>query len=315
MAKDDMQSLQEPESPFDPVEATNSVRGVRYVCRARIVGSSKHGGVRAHDGIETTAKRAFMSGTPVNERLSEPGLPNRGVGNIVTLSKAVTALAVSLCLTGCGSHLYKHLPAHDAAYRIIPPIQDAVDPGKYLITPGDEMTYSVLGEPDMTIQKLIVDDAGYIQVPLVGAIKVGGRTTADAKHQIEGVLGARYIKDPDVTINITTPMPHLVNVEGEVTQPGSYAITRDTTLLGALALAKSPTNKASLDEVVIFRTINHQRMVARFNISRIRTGLDPDPQILGGDVVMVGLSHAKSMYRDILTAAPLLNAFATFRNY
>jgi polysaccharide biosynthesis/export protein len=236
----------------------------------------------------------------------------RGVGSKVNLFKAAVASAASLALTGCGSHLYNQLPTNDAAYHVMHPIDQAVVPGKYQITPGDELTYSVLGEADMAIEKLIVDDAGFIQVPLAGAVKVGDLSTAEAKHEIETRL-AHYIKDPDVTLNITTPMPHLVSVEGEVTQPGSYAITRDTTLLGALAMAKSPTNKASFNEVVIFRTIDGKRMAARFNVTHIRAGIDPDPQVLSGDVIMVGLSHFKSMYRDVLQAAPLFNAFAQIR--
>ena len=245
---------------------------------------------------------------------SQLGKPKRGVDRIVNLSKVVAALAVSLCLAGCESHLYDHLPSDAAAYKLIPPIENAVVPATYPITPGDELTYSVLGEPDMTLQHMIVDDAGFIQLPLVGAIKVGGSSTADAKQRIEQILAARFIKYPDVTLNIITMVPHLVSVEGEVTQPGSYPITRDTTLLGALALARSPTNRGRLSEVVIFRTIGGVRTVARFNVTRIRTGNDPDPQVLPDDVVMVGLSHAKSLYRDILQAAPLFNVFAQFRN-
>ncbi len=231
----------------------------------------------------------------------------------MNMSKAVAALAISVCLTGCESHLYDHLPAQAAAYKIIPPIEDSRPIERYQITPGEELTYAVLGEPDMAVQKLIVDDAGFIEVPLAGAIKVGGLSTNEAKHQIEAILGARYIKYPDVTLNITNPMPHLVSIEGEVTQPGSYPITRDTTLLGALALARSPTNKARLSEIVIFRTVDGKRMVARFNVTRIRTGLDADPQILSGDVVMVGLSHAKSLYRDFLQAAPFFNVFTQIK--
>jgi len=231
----------------------------------------------------------------------------------VNLSKAATVLAVSLCLAGCESHLYDHLPANQAAYNIIPPIQDKPALTKYEITPGDELTYSVLEEPDMRVEKMIVDDGGYVQVPLAGSVRVGGLSTAEAKRQIEALLGARFIKYPNVTINITTPIPRLVSIEGEVTQPGSYPITRDTSLLGALALARSPTNKARLSEVVVFRTIGSQRMVARFNVTRIRTGNDPDPQVLNGDVVMVGLSHSKSIYRDVLQAAPLFNVFAQLR--
>lgn len=231
----------------------------------------------------------------------------------MNLSKAAAAIAVSLCLAGCETHLYDHLPVKDAAYRITPPIEAAVQPDHYEITPGDELTYSVHGEPDMSIDKLVVDDAGYIQIPLIGPVRVGGASLNDAKLQIEQLLGSRYIKDPKVTLNLTTPMPKLVSVEGEVTTPGSYPITRDTSLLSALALAKSPTNKANHQQVVIFRTVDGKRMAARFDITRIRAGVDPDPQILNGDVVVVGLSHTQSGYRDFLQMAPFFNVFTQIK--
>ena len=92
--------------------------------------------------------------------------------------------------------------------------------------------------------------------------------------------------------------------------PGVYDIAGPTTLLGALARAKSPTQVAALDEIVVFRTVNGQRMGARFDLRRIRNGLDPDPQILGGDVVVVGFDSLKGAFRDVLQAAPFFNVFA-----
>jgi len=112
-----------------------------------------------------------------------------------------------------------------------------------------------------------------------------------------------------VTLNVTEQSGQIVTVEGQVMKAGAYPVDGQTTLIGAIALAQSPSRIAKLDEVVVFRTINNQRMAARFDLSRIRAGKDPDPQILGGDVVVVGFSQAKSLYRDILQAAPLFNVF------
>jgi polysaccharide export outer membrane protein len=77
-------------------------------------------------------------------------------------------------------------------------------------------------------------------------------------------------------------------------------------------MAQSPTRIAKLDDTVIFRTVDGQRMAARFDLKRIRAGLDPDPKIIGGDVVVVGFSSSKSVYRDVLTAAPIFNVFTRF---
>ncbi len=59
-----------------------------------------------------------------------------------------------------------------------------------------------------------------------------------------------------------------------------------------MALAHSPKRTAKLDQVLIFRTVNGERMGARFDLTDIRSGTAPDPQILPGDVVVVGFSAA-----------------------
>lgn len=227
-------------------------------------------------------------------------------------SAATLLLLAGAGLSGCSSQLYGALPTRDAAYAVIPPIDKATPPTEYLIVPGDVVSLSVFGEPDLTFEKLPVDDAGFIQVPLAGAVHVATLTPAQASTLIATKLGARYLRNPDVTLNVIEQTGQMVTVEGQVMKAGAYPVDGQTTLLGAIALAQSPTRIAKLDEVVVFRTVNNQRMAARFDVSRIRAGRDPDPQILGGDVVVVGFSQAKSIYRDFLTAAPLFNVFTRF---
>lgn len=221
-------------------------------------------------------------------------------------------LLIGVNLSACASSLYRSLPSNEAAYAIIPPIDKAVAPSEYLITPGDMVSLTVFGEPDLTLEKLPVDDAGFIQVPLIGPMKVASLTPANASALIAQRLGARFLRNPNVTLNVVEQTGQVVTVEGQVMKAGSYPVDNQTTLLGAIALAQSPTRIAKLDEVVVFRTINNQRMAARFDVSRIRSGRDPDPQILGGDVVVVGFSQGKSAYQDLLRAAPIFNVFTQF---
>jgi len=101
-------------------------------------------------------------------------------------------------------------------------------------------------------------------------------------------------------------------VQGEVIQPGSYEIQGPTTLLGALALARGESRVASLNEVVVFRTVNGQRMGAVFDVHSIRSGTAKDPEIVSNDLVIVGYSQAKSIWRDILSSVPLLNVFRPY---
>lgn len=220
-------------------------------------------------------------------------------------------LACGLALAGCAGNEYEALPAGQAAYQIAPSIDQAKISPEYAIANGDELSLNVFAEPDLSVEKVIVDDAGRIQVPMVGSVVVGGLSPAQASKAIEERL-AKYLRQPRASLNITVMADKLVSIEGQVTKAGTYPVTSTTTLLGAVAMAQSPTRIAKLDDTVLFRTVNGERMAARFDLKRIRAGIDPDPQILGGDVIVVGFSTSKSVYRDILTAAPIFNVFTRF---
>ena len=218
---------------------------------------------------------------------------------------ATTAIVTAgLALAGCSSSLYRNLPYGQPAAAKFPAIDRTAPPDAYLIGPGDELALSVFGEPDISFDKILVDDAGNIQVL---NLSPGAASTLIAEK-----LGARFLRNPQVTVNVTMQNAQEVSIEGQVTKAGVYPVSNATTLLSAIALAQSPTRIAKLDEIVIFRTISGERMAARFNLERVRAGLDPDPKILGGDVVVVGFSQSKSIYRDFLAAAPLFNVFTRF---
>jgi polysaccharide export outer membrane protein len=64
---------------------------------------------------------------------------------------------------------------------------------------------------------------------------------------------------------------------------------------------------------VVFRQLNGQRLAARFDLKSIRNGRAVDPQIIAGDIVVVGRSALKGAWYDLLQAAPLFNVFYIFR--
>jgi polysaccharide export outer membrane protein len=88
-----------------------------------------------------------------------------------------------------------------------------------------------------------------------------------------------------------------------------FDIKGGTTLLQTIALAKGETSASKLNEVVVFRNINGQRMGAVFDVRQIRSGNAPDPVILGNDMVIVGFSSARKMWGDLLSTTPILNIF------
>jgi polysaccharide export outer membrane protein len=71
-------------------------------------------------------------------------------------------------------------------------------------------------------------------------------------------------------------------------------------------------NLAQLDSILVFRTVNGQRMAAKFDLNLIRSGDAADPQIFGDDIIVVGVSNRKWAYRKFLESIPLVNAFILY---
>jgi len=78
------------------------------------------------------------------------------------------------------------------------------------------------------------------------------------------------------------------------------------TLMRAVAAAKGLNEYARLDDVVIFRTVQGERMAALYNLGAIRRGLYADPRIYADDVVIVGDSEARRRFQQFIQALPLI---------
>lgn len=213
-------------------------------------------------------------------------------------------------LAACQPSLRSDLPAGVSAYDVIG--DPVIAPAQaYLLRPGDRLSVNVFQEEDLSQREVQIDEAGMISLPLLGEIRAGGRSSSELSREIERGYAGRFLRDPQVNVALLAARPRTISVEGQVRTPGVYQIEPGQTLLTAMALAGSPALDAKLDEVLVFRTVNGERMGGRFDLTEIRAGRMADPQILPGDVVVVGFSAVRGLYRDILQAAPLFGAFAS----
>lgn len=226
----------------------------------------------------------------------------------ISLLAALT-LACAGCSQGGGPIT---LPAGTAAYETIP-VKAMDEMVAQRIRMGDRLSIRVFGEKELTSEDYVVDASGMLQMPLAGQLIASGISPDELGKEIARRLGARYIRDPQVTVAVAARAKSTFAIEGEVREPGVYEIEDELTLLGALARAKSPSTVAKLDEILVFRELDGQRVGARFDLRDIRAGRAPDPQIIGGDTVVVGFSSTKGTWRDVLLTAPLLNLFYIFR--
>ncbi len=229
------------------------------------------------------------------------------------LGRVAIASGLAVLCAGCsGMRAGEALPRGDAAYAMIPAPDAGATAAAYRIGALDVLKVTVFQEKDLSFDELQVDASGNVSLPLIGTVRAEGMTAADLSSEIAAKLGEKYLVNPQVSVSVASSVSQNVTVEGNVGQPGVYAINGRSTLLQALAQAQSPTDVAKLDQVVIFRNIDGRRAGAVFDVEAIREGRAADPEILGGDVIVVGFDALKGAFRDFLKMGPLLYAFRYF---
>lgn len=215
-----------------------------------------------------------------------------------------------LLLAGCSSPGLRPGPGITKVDSTALPLPDRTDltsvDRPYYLGPFDEVRIDVFGIPELSEKESQVDASGRISFPLVGTLEAGGKTPGELARAIEGGLRGRYIRDPQVTVNLKKTVSQVITVEGEVDEPGLYPVVGHMTLLRALATAKGTTEFSSLKNVVVFRTVKGTTYAALYNVKAVRSGTYADPDLFANDIVVVGDSRARRVFKDFLQVIPLL---------
>ena len=174
-----------------------------------------------------------------------------------------------------------------------------------LIGPLDTIQVDVFNVPDLS-REMQVDASGRIAMPLVGTIDARGKTAAELANDIEAALRGRYVRNPEVTVNLKSSVSQVVAIDGQVVEPGLYPVTNQMTLMRAIASARGVSEFARQDDVVILRKVNNQQMAGLYNLAAIRRGAYDDPPVYANDVIVVGDSPQRRLFRDFVSLSPLL---------
>jgi polysaccharide biosynthesis/export protein len=183
------------------------------------------------------------------------------------------------------------------------------DFSNYRIGPLDMIKVEVFGASELT-REGEVDAAGNFALPLVGSVAAGGKTPNELGETIAAQLKGRYLKNPQVSVNILKARGRSFTVDGSVRQPGVYPIVGRITLQQAIATARGADETANLGNVVVFRTVNNQKMAALFNLKEIRAGRLVDPDVYGNDIIVVGENATRRFFKDLTSAFPSFGVFS-----
>ena len=157
---------------------------------------------------------------------------------------ALVALLL-LSLAGCSSSSALKSGSAKAvtATQSLPPPDTTAASGAYVgvsdyrVGPLDLLEVSVFQVPDLN-RTVRINTSGQISLPLIGAIRAGGKTVTELEAEIAAKLSAQFLQNPQVSVFVKEFSSQRITVEGAVKNPGIFPITGKTSLLQVIAMAR-----------------------------------------------------------------------------
>lgn len=125
--------------------------------------------------------------------------------------------------------------------------------GPYLLDTGDKLRIFIYGQPNLS-RLYPVDHGGKITVPLIGPVDARGLTTTELEGAIRQRLATRFVRDPQVTVDIQQNRPFFIL--GEVRNAGQYPYVSGMTVETAIAIAGGYSERASDRRFRLTRRVN-----------------------------------------------------------
>jgi polysaccharide export outer membrane protein len=125
---------------------------------------------------------------------------------------------------------------------------------------GDAIRILVHQQPDLTTDARI-SERGTVVVPLVGEVKVAGLSQVEAAGAIgESLKKGQFLKNPQVSVALTTVRSKQVSVLGAVARPGRYALDDTSSKLADVIAAAGGITETGTDTVTVIRDGKQQKV-------------------------------------------------------
>ena len=130
----------------------------------------------------------------------------------------------------------------------------------------------------------LVDQAGEIDFPVIGKLKIEGLSPDELRNLLRDRL-SDYLKDPIINIRLRN---FTVTILGEVNRPGTYPVSGEQiTILEALGLAGDLTIRGVRENVLVIRDFNGTKVYNRIDLRSKNMVKSPIYYLTQNDVVYV----------------------------
>ena len=154
-----------------------------------------------------------------------------------------------------------------------------------------------------------INSRGYIDMPVLGPIKIAGLTRDEAINEIKyKLLDLKLVKDPVVTIEYEGMGYYLL---GEINHKGRKEITKDNiTLLQALSEAGDLNIDGRRDNILVLRTVNGEQTPYRVSLLDVESLYSsPVYYIKQNDIIYVEPNNKKRASTGVNGTAVLTPGF------
>jgi len=152
------------------------------------------------------------------------------------------------------------------------------------------ITIEVYQEKDLD-KTVRVEGDGSVALALIGKVKIGGMTVAEAQSLITDLYNRDYLVDPQISVLVTSFSPKIVHVLGSVNSPGVVEIPpdRDLTLTEAIAAVRGVSRLGNPKSITVKRVDSSGR-AQQMDVNFTRIVTDPNVKDLvlkEGDTIWV----------------------------
>ncbi|GAB4177219.1 MAG: hypothetical protein Tsb0017_25990 [Geothermobacteraceae bacterium] len=171
----------------------------------------------------------------------------------------------------------------------------------YRVGEGDVLKVTVYAHEDLTTTVRVGGD-GSIIFPLIGQLKIGGLTVNGVADKLAAALADGYIVNPQVSVFVQEFRSSKVVIVGQVSRPGLYELTGNTTLLELISKAGGLAKDAG-DTATVHRKSDEGEKVIQVDLKRLLESADggQDIRLRNGDNVFIaqaGMIYVTGEVRD-----------------
>ena len=165
------------------------------------------------------------------------------------------------------------------------PEMNIATPQNYRLGPGDAVFIEIYGASQKTIEGTVSPD-GTITIEGFGPVQISGLTVKEANSRLRSTLGKRY-SSSKISLTVGQTRSIMVNVMGEVNNPGTYTLPAFATVFHALYMAGGTNDLGTMRNIKVYR---NNSLVSTVDIyDYILNGkLTGNVRLADNDVISVG---------------------------